>query len=293
MARGSKGPCNGDRDHLTATIGKGETMSGSETIILVGWGAIGRRLAQLLTQGGTPVRIAAVAVRDAATPRADLPAGVTLIDSPEALADIEAGLVVEAAGRASVGIWGRAAFAAGMDYAVSSTSAFVDEALLAELSGLARASGRQLLIPPGALGGIDALAAAGRLPIASVEHRIVKPASAWQGTPAADLVDLEGLQEATVFFSASAREAADAFPQNANVAVITALAGIGLDRTRISLVADPHAALNRHEIRAEGDFGRMDLTFENRPLATNPKSSEMTALNLARLIENRVTPLVL
>lgn len=268
-------------------------MSVNETICLVGWGAIGTRLAQLLRQSGAPVRIAAVAVRDAQTPRDGLPEGVALIDSPEALAATGASLVVEAAGRGSVGIWGRAAFAAGMDYAVSSTSAFVDEALLAELLSLARAKGSQLLIPPGALGGIDALAAAGRLPIASVEHRIVKPAQAWKGTPAADLVDLDSLSGPTVFFSASAREAADAFPQNANVAVITALAGIGLDRTRISLVADPDAMLNRHEIRAEGDFGKMDLTFENRPLATNPKSSEMTALNLARLIENRVNPLVL
>jgi aspartate dehydrogenase len=73
--------------------------------------------------------------------------------------------------------------------------------------------------------------------------------------------------------------------------VISALAGIGLDRTRIELVADPAATRNVHHIRALGAFGRMELRFENEPLGANPKSSEMTALNLVRLIENQFAPL--
>ncbi len=95
------------------------------------------------------------------------------------------------------------------------------------------------------------------------------------------------------FFHGSARAAADRFPQNANVAVITSLAGIGLDRTVVSLVADPTATLNRHEIFAEGEFGILEMRLQNRPLAGNPKSSGMTALNLVRLIENRASGLVL
>lgn len=268
-------------------------MSASEAICLVGWGAIGSRVAQLLAEREAPVRIAAVAVRDISRERSGLPQGAVLIQDPSELAGLDLGLVVEVAGRSSVMPWGRAALAGGMDFAASSTSAFVDDDALARLVGLAGAHGTRLLIPPGALGGIDALAAAGRLNMNLVEHRIVKPAKAWIGTRAAELVDLDSLTAPTVFFSDTARATADAFPQNANVAVITSLAGIGLDRTRISLVADPHAKLNVHEIHAEGDFGRMELRFENRPLATNPKSSEMTALSLVRMIESRVSPLVI
>ncbi len=66
-----------------------------------------------------------------------------------------------------------------------------------------------------------------------------------------------------------------------------------MDRTRILLVADPAATDNRHEIVASGDFGTISVVLANRPLAANPKSSEMTALNLVRLIENRVSPLVI
>lgn len=268
-------------------------MSASEDICLIGWGAIGARMAALLAERRSHVRIVAVAVRDARRARRDLPKEAALISDPAELKGVKATIAVEVAGRESVLPWGRVVLEAGMDFAVSSTSAFVDDRALAELTKLAETRGARLLVPPGALGGVDALAAAARLGLASVEHRIVKPAQAWAGTRAEELCDLEALIEPTVFFSDTARAVADAFPQNANVAVITSLAGIGLDQTRVSLVADPTALLNTHEISAEGDFGRMEIRLENRPLATNPKSSEMTALNLVRLIENRVLPLVI
>jgi predicted dinucleotide-utilizing enzyme len=70
------------------------------------------------------------------------------------------------------------------------------------------------------------------------------------------------------------------------------LAGIGLERTHVELVADPAAGGNGHQLSASGAFGKLDIAIENRPLAANPKSSEMTALGLVRLIENRVRPLV-
>ncbi|WP_079211312.1 aspartate dehydrogenase [Brucella pituitosa] len=267
-------------------------MSESERIALIGWGAIGRRVAGLLSRRKCPVEIAAIAVRDRAVIRPDLPQGALLIDDPKDIAATGVTLVVEMAGRSSVFPYGMAALSHGMDFAVSSTSAFVDADCLLQLQRLAAEKRCKLIIPPGALGGIDALGAAARLPVDRVEHRITKPAKAWQGTPAAQLIDLEEISEPTVIFSDSARAAADAFPQNANVAVITALAGIGLDRTRVTLVADPDADSNLHEIFAEGAFGNMQLRFENAPLSTNPKSSEMTALSLVRMIESRVAALV-
>ena len=189
--------------------------------------------------------------------------------------------------------WGHAALAAGHDFAVSSTSAFVDEALFADLLALAKANRAHLIIPPGALGGMDALSAASRLPLRSVRHEIIKPPAAWKGTGAAALCDLDALTTAHIFFEGTAREAADEYPKNANVAVISALAGIGLDRTTVALVADPGADMNSHSVTAEGDFGRMEIRLDNRPLATNPKSSEMTALSLVRLIETRAGGLVI
>ena len=262
-------------------------------LLLVGWGAIGARVAALLAARDAPVMLCAVALRDTATLRAGLPAATPVITRPEALADFAPDLVIEAAGRDAVLSWGRAALATGADFAPASTSAFADAQVLNELLALARRYGRQVLVPPGALGGIDALAAAARLPLSSVTHEISKPPAAWLGTAAEALCDLARLSGPTCFFEGSAGQVARDFPQNANVAAITALAGLGPDRTTIRLVADPGAAMNRHRVTAEGAFGRMEITLDNRPLAANPKSSELTALSLVRLIENRASPLVI
>jgi aspartate dehydrogenase len=221
----------------------------------------------------------------------ELPEGARWLPAPDALADLAPDLVVEAAGRAAVEPWGMASLRCAPAFAVSSTSAFCDDALLQRLSETAAASRSQILIPSGALGGLDALAASSRLPLESVTHRIVKPPMAWKGTRAAEAVDLDRLTRATLFFAGSAREAASRFPSNANVAAISALGGIGLDRTEVELVADPHATRNCHEVIARGAFGTLHTRVENVALATNPKSSELTALSLVRLIENRVLPI--
>lgn len=269
-------------------------MSGSDLrLVLVGWGAIGTRVAGLLAERKSPVTITAIAVRDATTPRSGLPVGAKLVTTPDDLDGVEGDLLVEAAGRGSVADWATAGLSKGWDVALSSTSALTDADLLTRLTTLARTNRCQLLIPPGALGGIDALAAASRLGMVEVRHEVVKPARAWAGTKAETLCDLTALKAPFTFFEGTARQAADTYPQNANVAVISAMAGIGLDRTRVALVADPHASLNIHRIHATGDFGTFNLTLENRPLATNPKSSEMTSLSLLRLIENRASPLVI
>lgn len=263
-------------------------------LVFVGWGAIARYVAALLDERRREdVEIVAVAVRETARERSDLPTGVRLIASPEALATLSADMVIEAAGRPAVAEWGEAALRHAGSFVVASASAFTDEALFARLRNVARESGSRLVIPSGALGDLGALAAAAVLPLARVVHTIVKPPRAWMGTRAEELVDLHALAGRTVFFAGSAREAAAAFPQNANVAVITALSGIGLDRTRIALAADPAATRNIHEVSASGAFGKLELRLENEALRTNPKSSEMTALSMVRLIENSVAPLVL
>lgn len=264
-------------------------------VVLIGWGAIGKAVARVLAADGSDARIVAVAVRDLVKARTqgDLPEGAALISDPAELAGITPDLVVEAAGRDSVGPWATAALTAGMDFVVSSTSALADPQLLAELRALALSAKAQLIVHPGALGGIDALAAARHMGLAEVEHRIIKPARAWAGTEAETLCRLDALHVPTAFFSGTAAEAATRFPQNANVALTTALAGIGPERTRVTLIADPEATLNCHEIAARGDFGTLDVRIANNPLPENPKSSAMTALNLVRLIENRAAGLVI
>lgn len=262
-------------------------------LVLVGWGSIARTTARLLRDRGTPVEIVAVAVRDATKPRPDLPPEARLLAGPRELGQIEAAVVVEAAGRHTVVPWGWAALEAGLDFVVTSVSAFADTGVLDDLRERAVRNGSQVHIPPGALGGVDALAAASAMGIDAVEHRIIKPPQAWLGTPAENLCDLHALTHAEEFFSGTAGEAASRFPQNANAALTTALASTGPNATRVTLMADPDAEVNRHEIRAEGRFGELSVILRNKPLDENPKSSALTALNLVRCIENRLNPVVL
>ncbi len=164
-----------------------------------------------------------------------------------------------------------------------------DAALLEELRALAEANGARVEIQPGALAGVDALSASRFMGLERVQHRIVKPPAAWKGTPAEELCDLDAMTEPTEFLRATAAEIATKFPKNANVAMTSALAGLGPDRTEVVLVADPTATTNRHELSANGGFGTLEVAIANNPLPANPKSSAMAALGLARALTNRAS----
>jgi aspartate dehydrogenase len=261
-------------------------------IVLLGMGAINRRVASLLKSRQSTAAIVGVIVKHPESLPAELIAGAAVIASPSDLIALAPDVILEAASREAVREWGDSALRAAWRFVVSSTSAFVDDALLRKLRETATRFGSQLVVSPGALAGIDGLSAAARLRIREVHHRIVKSPSSW-GTSIGPDVLSPGAQERVVLFRGSAREAALRFPLNANVTVVSALAGIGLDETIVELVADPSAADNCHEISASGDFGSLAITLKNRPLHANPKSSELAALALVRLAENEVAELIL
>ncbi|HVO45374.1 MAG TPA: aspartate dehydrogenase [Steroidobacteraceae bacterium] len=260
-------------------------------VALIGWGAINRRVADLLSlRAREQICIVAIGARDPARVTS-APSGVRILRRPEELAGIGLDLAVEAASSDAVATWGDWALRHARAFIVASTSAFCDTELLDRMIRTAEAHGSQIIVPPGALAGMDGLAAAALLQLDSVVHRIIKPPAAWRGTAAESLTALDGLSRAVTFYTGTAREAAARFPRNANVAVISALAGIGLDRTRVELSADPAARENIHALSASGAFGTLEVRIENRPLTGNPRSSEMAALSLVRIIENRVRAL--
>lgn len=267
-------------------------MAGSSQrlrLALVGWGSIARRAAGLLRERQAPVDVVAVAMRGPRPATGDLPAGCAVLSSPADLVPGSVDLVIEAASAAAVADWGNAAFDTGADFAPVSVSALIDDGLRTALTEKAKAAGRRLLIPNGAIGGTDILRAAGILPLRRVQHVIVKPPAAWKGTLAESLIDLDGIKMATEFHSGSAREIAALFPKNANATVTTALAGLGLDETVVRLVADPANPENRHSLRIEGDAGSYQINLANRPMSTNPASSELTALSLVALAEEQAS----
>ena len=270
----------------TSELGSRSARPQSLRVAFVGWGTIARHVAGMLKDRQKKIDVVGVATRST-LPQGGLPEGARHLTAPVDLREVQPDLVVEAASSAVVKAWGVESVRCATGFVVSSTSAFSDDSVLQLLLKEAERCGSQILIPSGALAGLDALAAASRLPIDCVTHRITKPPHAWKGTPAEDLVDLEALTSAHTFFKGSVREAASRFPANANVAAISALAGIGFERTSVMLIADPATTENCHNLTARGDFGVLNVMIENRPFAANPKSSELAALSLVRLIELR------
>ncbi len=255
--------------------------------MIVGWGAIAHACYELLCKRGSPVELVGIGIRPGLTINDLRVEGVPRLSSPEELSAVEHDVVLEAAGRSAVKPWGSAALALGKDFIPCSVGAFCNTEVFEEILQGAYRGGGQVLIPAGALVGLDGLAAASLLEIDEVSHIISKPPPAWRGSEAELSIDLARLQAPTTFFEGTAREAARRFPANANAAAAVALATIGLDRTRVSLVADPAAVGNSHELRARGEFGNLTLRVENAAMVGNPRSSLLTALSLVRLLERR------
>ncbi len=202
-------------------------------------------------------------------------------------------IVAECASHAAVRDYGPAVLKAGRDLIVISIGALSSDALRQQLAQAAQTGGARLILPPGAIGGIDALAAARLSGLESVVYTGRKPPLAWRGTPAERLLALDSLNAATVFFEGSARKAAEDYPFNANVAAALALAGIGLDATKVRLVADPAIKRNVHEFAVSAGCGDFSVRLEGRPSPANPKTSLMAGYSVARELLNRAGPVAI
>jgi len=201
--------------------------------------------------------------------------------------------VAECAGHTVVREHGEAVLQSGSDLIVISIGALADDALRARLEAAARAGGSRLVLPPGAVGGVDALAAARLSGVEEVIYTGRKPPKAWRGSPAEKLLDLDTLSEAAVFFEGSARDAAQAYPLNANVAATLAIAGIGLDATRVRLIADPGVSRNVHEFAVRSGCGDFSVRLEGRPSTKNPKTSQLAGYSVGRELINRVSAIAI
>ncbi|WP_158745974.1 aspartate dehydrogenase [Acidisphaera sp. L21] len=258
-------------------------------IAIAGFGAIGRTVAARLLAGIPGLQLTAVGVRGVAKARATLPSDVEVTDVAS-LAQ-HADIIVECAPAAVLPGIAEPALRAGRTVVVLSCGALLEQMYLVEL---ARAHGGRIMVPTGALLGLDAVAAAAEGEIHSIRMITRKPPRGLVGAPylIEHGIELEGLTAPLRVFEGTAREAARGFPANLNVAVALSLAGIGPDRTRLEIWADPTVTRNTHTIELDADSARLSVKIENIP-SENPKTGRITALSVIALLRKLRSPLAI
>lgn len=164
-----------------------------------------------------------------------------------------------------------------------------------DLVDIARRAGGRIIVPSGALLGLDAVKAVAQGTIYSVKLVTRKPPGGLASAPhlERDAISLDGLTEAKLLFSGSAREAARGFPANLNVGAALALAGIGPDKTMVEIWADPAVKRNTHTIEVKSDSSDFIMTIQNMPSAENPRTGTITALSVVAALERLTAPLTL
>ena len=247
-------------------------------LALLGGGTIARLVLSHLRAGGLPgVEVLAICGRSPTSPSAALAKEFSIrhVLGARQLIDTSPEVVLEAASHEAVRDHLVDLLEAGISVIVLSAGALADDRLFAEAVRVAARSGATLYVPSGGIGGLDALKTACIAGVDEVTIQVAKPPAAWKGIPFVDAlgVDLDSLSGAVTLFEGPARQGVPHFPQNVNIAAVLSLAGIGFDRTRLRIVADPVLRFNTHTIQVSGKSGRFSVVLENVPAPANPKTS--------------------
>ncbi len=264
-----------------------------QRVAIAGFGAIGRVVAQHLDRSIDGLALAAVSARDTARAEAAMAGFCRPVPVlPLARLGEAAEIVVECAPAAVLRAIAEPALARGRTLIVLSCGALLDNF---DLIDLARRQGGRILVPTGALLGLDAVQAAAVGAIDRVHMITRKPPNGLDGAPylVEHGIRVAGLDRALCVFIGTAREAARGFPANVNVAAALALAGIGPDRTTIEIWADPGVDRNIHRIEVEADAARFSMQIENVPSAENPKTGRLTPLSVVALLRKLGSPLAI
>jgi aspartate dehydrogenase len=263
-------------------------------VAVAGLGAIGLQVARRLDAGDIPgLVLAAAAARDQGKARRQLdgfraPVPLLPLDQLPSEADV----IIECVPPAHFLDVAEPSVRAGRIFMPLSVGALLEHMHLVDL---ARESGARIVVPSGAILGLDALRAVAEGGVSSVRMITRKPPAGLAGAPFLTErgISVEGLREPLQLFSGSARDAVRGFPANLNVSVALSLAGIGPDKTEVEIWADPTVTRNTHTIVVRSDSSDLTMTIENIPSDENPRTGRITALSVLASLRRLTAPLVI
>jgi len=263
-------------------------MSDSDPIRVgfIGFGTIGTKVQQLIQQRSPgEACIVAALVRDLSKPR---PEGTPkIVGTLDGLLAERPEVVIEAGGHDALASYGAGVLRAGVDLLMLSVGAFARPGLLEEITAAARQGKVRARVASGAIGALDAISSGAVGGLTRVTHTTRKPPrSLFPPEEAARI------SQVTEVYRGPAREAALKFPENVNVCAAVSLAGIGLDRTEMCIVADPAVERNQHEVVAEGEFGRLRFEIQNIP-TEKPATGRLVAMRVYKELMARRAPFLI
>ncbi len=187
-------------------------------------------------------------------------------------------IVIEAASQQAVLEYAEKILRSGKDLIVLSVGAFADNEFYKRIKNLATKLGRRIIIPSGALAGVDAIRA--------IANYIDKVVLTTRKSPSSFGVCKKG-----IIFKGNAREAVKLFPRNLNVGATLGIT-VGFDKVEVIAISE-EVNENIHEIIAKGKFGEIRIIVKNRRMEYNPRTSYLAALSVIKTLENLKSPIVI
>ncbi|THV17413.1 DUF108 domain-containing protein [Rhizobium rhizophilum] len=266
----------------------------SDRLGIIGFGAIGRRLASFFATTEDGPRTLALLVRDHQRDAASalVPEAQVCTDLQHFL-DVAPTVAVECASATAFGACGPHVLEAGCDLIPLSLGAFVDRATERRLLDAAARGPGRLEIAAGALGSIGFLAAAREHELDRVTITIGYPIERWRAMGADRFIDLDQVRLPTPFLESDARNVATLFPGHLNVVTGASLAGLGLDRTHVALVADPTVSQAWFQVEASSASGPVRMQIGGRDAAVDADPIDYTTFSVIRLLKRRCASLAI
>ena len=261
------------------------------TVGIAGFGTIGRVVGKYLDDGMDGLELVCVTSGSQANAQEAMKAlrrPVPIVSLDELVAKAE--IIIDCAPTAAFLDISEKCIIAGRVLVTVSAAAILDHP---DTIAKAAAGNTQIILATGALLGLDAVRAAAEGKIDSVDMITRKPPMSLAKAKylVEQGIDVMGLQEPLKVFEGSAKEGAQKFPANVNVAAALGLAGIGADNTRLEIWADPTVEYNTHSISVNSDSARLTMKIENIPSKENPGTGRITALSVVAALRALGAPL--
>ncbi len=252
-------------------------------IALLGCGAIGTQIALAIDSGKIPAVLTHVYDKDKEHSEllvSKLKNKPEIVANSHLLSSNPIDLVVEAASQDAVKDVALSVLQNRKDLMIMSVGALLDESVFEIISDACSDFKKTVFLPSGAIAGLDGLKSV-RDELESLTLVTTKNPKSLKGAKFFETsdIDIDNISSSTIIFEGTAKEAVGLFPANINVAALLSLVGIGSEKTKVKIIADPGTDKNTHQIQAEGTFGKMSFTIENVPDPNNPKTSRLAALS--------------